>query len=237
MALTVREIMNRELYATQATESVTSVLHDLMALGVGGCPVVDAENRPIGAVSTRDLFGSDELTPIGEVMSSPCLVVHETASIREAARLMAEAEVHRIVVIDGERAVGIVSSLDVVRGLLGMPTRHPNTFPHYDVETGMVWTDDYPLDHAHVEAAPDGPGVVLLIRGGAGKAETIIWGEAAENVRDRLLEYLHTKSGGSTVISYWRDRGELRFRAAQSEDPAECEAALEHLVHDDIALA
>ncbi len=236
MAVTVSEIMNRELYATQAGEPAGDVLHDLMALGIGGCPVVDDENRPIGVVSIRDLAEVEVATPVGEKMSSPPLVIHESASIREAARLMAEAEVHRIVVVDGDRAVGIVSSLDVVRGLLGMPSHHPGTFPHYDVDTGLVWTDDYPLDHAHVEAATDGPGILLLIRGGAGKAETLIWGEAAENVRDRLLEYLTSKTSGPTVISYWRDRGELRFRAAMSEDPEECEKALEQLVHEDVAL-
>ena len=236
MALTVGEIMNRELYSTQANETAANVLQDLMKLGIGGCPVVDDDNRPIGVVSVRDLFG-EATTLVGDRMTSPPLVLHESAPIREAARLMAEAEVHRIVVVDGDRAVGIVSALDVIRGMLGIPSRHPVTFPHYDVETGLVWTDDHPLDAAHVEAAPDGPGVLLLIRGGAGKPETIIWGEAAENVREQLLEYLINKDGGPTVIAYWRDLGELRFRAASSEDIEECEAALEQLVQEDYGIS
>ena len=36
MALTIGEIMNRELYATTADALVTNVLQDLMGLGVGG---------------------------------------------------------------------------------------------------------------------------------------------------------------------------------------------------------
>ena len=78
--------------------------------------------------------------------------------------------------------------------------------------------------------------MLLLIRGGVGKPETIIWGEAAENVRERLLEYLQPNIGWPPVITYWRDRGELRFRAAASEDPDECQAALEHLVHEDYGM-
>jgi CBS domain-containing protein len=232
MAVTVGEIMNRELYATRPGESAANVLQDLMGLGIGGCPVVDRENRPVGVVSVRDLFGEADAR-VGDRMSSPALVLHESAPIREAARLMAEAEVHRIVVVDDQRAVGIVSSLDVIRGLLGLPSRHPVTFPHYDVETGLVWTDDHPLDAAHVEAAPDGPGVLLLIRGGVGRPETIVWGEAAENVRERLLDHLLTKIDGPNEISYWRDRGELRFRAAASSDKEECEGVLEQLLDED----
>src|SRR5688572_24857544 len=220
MAVTVGEIMNRELYSTQAQEPAANVLQDLMGLGVGGCPVVDDDNRPIGVVSIRDLFGAQDAC-VGDKMTSPPLVLNHGASIREAARLMAEAEVHRIVVVDGGRAVGIVSALDVIRGLLGMPSRHPGTFPHYDVETGLVWTDDHPLDPEHVEAAPDGPGLLLLISGGAGKPETVIWGEAADNVRDRLLDHLSASA---------RDRAEIRFRAAQSPDREECDSALAHLV-------
>jgi CBS domain-containing protein len=224
MAVTIGEIMNRELYATQADALATNVLQDLMGLGVGGCPVIDDDNRPVGVISIRDLFGAREAC-VGDRMTAPALTMDQGASIRDAARLMAEADLHRIVVVDGGgRAVGIISALDVIRGLLGIPSRHPVTFPHYDVETGMVWTDDHPLDPEHVEAAPDGPGLLLLISGGAGKPETVIGGETADNVRDRLLEYLMT---------HGRDRGELRFRAAHSEDREECDAALAHLVGDD----
>lgn len=230
MAVTIGEIMNRELYSTTAGEPAGNVLRDLIALGVGGCPVVDDQNRVEGVISLKDMWEVDERVSVGDQMTSPAIVLHENAPIREAAVLMAEADVHRIVVVDDDQAVGIVSALDIIRGLLGMPTRHPGTFPHYDVQTGLVWTDDYPLDHAHVEAAPDAPGVLLLIHGGAGKPETIVWGEDADNVRDRLIEYLQTPVGGPTIISYWRGRGELRFRAAASADPEEREAALEHLI-------
>ena len=223
MALTIGEIMNRELYATTADALVTNVLQDLMGLGVGGCPVIDDENRPIGVVSIRDLCG-ERGACIADRMTAPALTMDQGSPIRDAARLMAEADLHRIVVVDGGgHAVGIISALDVIRGLLGIPSRHPVTFPHYDVETGMVWTDDHPLDPEHVEAAPDGPGLLVLISGGAGKPETVIGGEAADNVRDRLLEVL-TSNG--------RDRRELRFRAAHSADREECDAALAQLVKD-----
>lgn len=230
MAVTIGEIMNRELYSTTGGESVGNVLRDLIALGVGGCPVVNGENQVVGVISIKDMWEVSPSVTVKERMTSPAIVLHENAPIREAAMLMAEADVHRIVVVDDQQAVGIVSALDLIRGLLGMPTRHPGTFPHYDVATGLVWTDDYPLDHAHVEAAPDAPGVLLLIHGGAGKPETIVWGEDADNVRDRLIEYLQTPAGGATIISYWRGRGELRFRAAASTDPGEREAALEQLI-------
>ena len=235
MAITVGEIMNRELYAARMEQPAADVLHDLISLGVSGCAVVDDENRPIAVVSLRDLSDLEEGETVEDRMTTPPLVVHESALIRDAGVLMAEAQVHRIIVIDGAKAVGIVSSLDIVRGLLGLPASHPQTFPHYDLRTGLVWTDDYPLDHGHIDAAPNGPGALLLIRGGAGKRETIIWGEATENVRERLLEYLDPGYFGPTVVTQARDRGELRFRAAPSDDPDEADAMVELLVRSEHA--
>ena len=47
--------------------------------------------------------------------------MHPGATIQEAARRIGETGHHRLVVVDArDRPVGIVSSLDIVRGLIGM---------------------------------------------------------------------------------------------------------------------
>jgi CBS domain-containing protein len=52
---------------------------------------------------------------VGEVMSSPPLTVPMTASLVEAARLMHDARVHRLVALDDEdEPVGVLSASDYV---------------------------------------------------------------------------------------------------------------------------
>jgi CBS domain-containing protein len=219
MALSVSEIVNRELFRTRSEDPAEQVLRELLALGIQSAPVVDAEDRPIGVVSLADLVGCepDGQEVAGARMSAPAITIQDGAPIAHAARLMAEAEIHHLTVVDESgRAVGHLSSLDVVRALAGLPARHPWTFPHYDRRTGFVWSDDQPLDFDHVELAPAERGLLVLVHGGAGEAERPAWGELAEDVRGRLIEMLTAPERENVAVAHWLRRGGgLRFRTAK----------------------
>ena len=78
-----------------------------------------------------------------------------------------------------------------------------------------------------VEAAPDGPGLLMLIYGGADIPETVVWGESAENVRSRVLELLSSPQTDAPLLAYWLERGNLRFRTASVSDPMERQRVLQ----------
>jgi hypothetical protein len=131
------------------------------------------------------------------------------------------------VVVDGDRrAVGVVSALDIVRGLVGVPARHPRGFPHFDVAAGVSWTDDAPLDLLHAEAAPNGPGVLALVYGRAGVAERVTWAESCSNVRSRIYALLKEPPFDMPALARAVAEGHLRFRAAWIADDAERERVL-----------
>lgn len=54
---------------------------------------------------------------VGEVMTRTVISVSPDADIREAAARMAEAEVHRILVLDDHSIAGIVTTTDIVRAV------------------------------------------------------------------------------------------------------------------------
>lgn len=220
MAKTVDEIMNHELFSLRPDDSCEDGLGYILALGVTGAPVIDPEGRPIGVVSFRDLVARKSPEPVKERMTRPALVVRTDASIEDAARVLAESGVHRVVAVDaGGRAVGVVSSLDVIRGLMGLPAGHPATFPHYDAATGIAWTDDTLLEIERLAVAPDGPGVFALVRGGRGLSEAVIWAEAAHNVRTRLYDILSLPQTDTPLLKrILSDYQNLRFRAASISD-------------------
>ena len=216
MAILVHEIMNSELFGVRPHERAGDALGLIVALGITGAPVMDEGGRPLGMVSFRDLTGAPPTDTVNERMTRPALVVRSKSSIEGAGRLMGETGYHRLPVVDeGGKCVGVVSALDVVRGLLGMPAIHPAAFPHLDPELSVSWTDDVPLEADRVEAAPDEPGILLLIEGGSGRSDRVVWGEAARSVRARLLDLLSLPQNQPVLASILKRPG-LRFRAAQT---------------------
>jgi CBS domain-containing protein len=216
VALTVREIMNPELFSLRAHDSVASALRYLSTLDVSGAPVLDAAGRPVGMISFRDLLPAGPGDTVETRMSAPVVSVAPGTTIREAARLLGERGFHRLVVVrEWGDAVGIVSALDVMRALAGLPASHPSTFPHFDRDTGLTWSDDTLLDHIHVERAPSAPGILRLRVGGTEIAETDVWIEPAGNLRDRLRDMLARPQPDrrlSTLLDRYGDK--LRYRAA-----------------------
>jgi hypothetical protein len=215
MAIRVAEIMNPEVFSLRAEEGADDALADLIALGISGAPVVDQERRPLGVVSLRDLAGKRHGETAGALMTRPAAVVRAGETIPSAGRLLAQTGYRRLVVVDEQgRVAGLVSALDVLRGLLGLPAPHPASFPHVDRELGLVWTDDQPLVADGLEAAPAGPGLIVLTHGGAGIPERVVWVEASRDVYARLTDMVSTPQSEQPVLAYWLGRGPLRFRAA-----------------------
>lgn len=215
MARTVAEIMNRELLGIRPGERRQNVVDALAAFGVSAVPVLDAERRPIAMLSAKDLLREEEPSP-----NAPVDTVAPDATIQAAAERMAETGHHELVVVDAAgHAVGIVSTLDVVRGLIGHPTPHPASFPHQDALYGVTWSDDVPLRADRASVAHDGPGVLVLVYGRAGSEESVVWAGACANVRARLDDLL-TLPQDDPLLARVLARGDLRFRVARVLDDA-----------------
>jgi len=190
-----------------------------VALGVQVAPVVGEDRTPIGMLSLRDV-GRDARGLVDACMSRPAVTVAADATIEEAGRLLAVTGYHHLVVVDREgHTVGVISTLDVIRGLLGMPGRHAATGPHHDERTGLEWSDDLPLAADRVEAAPAGPGMLVLREVRRGFSDRTVWIEAAADLRARLLELAlarEAREPGGELAAVLRRPG-LRFRVAATE--------------------
>jgi CBS domain-containing protein len=218
MAKYVYEIMNAEVMSIGPREPVKNLQRQILALGITGVPVIAEDGAPLGMVSLRDLAAHPEAEYAEEIMSAPVIAVDQRWEIEAAGRLLCEVGLHRLVCVNDHGAmVGVVSSVDLLRGCLGLPAKHPSAFPHFDRETGALWTDDIPLElDAILSCAPEGPGVLVLIYGGKGVPETIVWAESVGSVSSRLLDIV---SGPQPrAMERLLERGSLRFRAARIEN-------------------
>jgi len=214
--------MNRELLAIRPElplEDVRTLLH---SFGVGAAPVLDDTRRPLGVVSLRDLVANDRArATASDRMSRPALCVATSTAIDDAARQLAETDMHHFVVVDATgSAVGMVSTLDLLRALVGVPTRHPSSFPHWDEATQVSWTDEWSLEEASYAQAPDGPGVLALSTGHLGERDRLVWVESCANVRARVLELSASPAQQEPALARALALRGLRFRAAVIPDEA-----------------
>jgi CBS domain-containing protein len=95
---------------------------------VSGLPVVDWEGRVVGVVSQTDLLHARTTEAlwsawpglaVRHLMTQPAVTVTPDVTVDEAARLMEERRIHRLVVTaaDGETPIGVLSVSDLVRSM------------------------------------------------------------------------------------------------------------------------
>jgi len=87
-----------------------------------GCIIVTEKDKPVGIVTERDILekvvarGLDSsTTKMGEIMSHPLIAVKPDESIIKAARTMRKENIRRLIVLDNERLVGVVTERDLLR--------------------------------------------------------------------------------------------------------------------------
>jgi CBS domain-containing protein len=122
----VIDLMASDPIVVAAELPVAKVAEVLTDYDIGGLPVVDSRGHLIGVVSQTDLLahwasagGSSESDAVlaRDVMSQPAVTIPGSASLRDAAQLMMERHLARLVVVgdDSDIALGVISDSDVVR--------------------------------------------------------------------------------------------------------------------------
>lgn len=141
--MTVQSVMTQAVTAVHVETPLKDVARLLVAGGISGLPVVDAERHVVGVVSEADLLikeqGADalthrraarvrgessatkaglakvEATTAGGAMTSPAITIDPGASLQAAAAIMVERRVNRLPVTKDGLLVGIVTRADLIR--------------------------------------------------------------------------------------------------------------------------
>ena len=127
MELLVADLMTIDPITVTVDASIEDAEELLRHHRITGLPVVDSEGRLVGVISQTDLLylavpGVQALirhSPygirVGEVMSTPPVTIDESATIGDAARLMHDQHLHRLVAVDAHgRPIGVIAAMDFV---------------------------------------------------------------------------------------------------------------------------
>ena len=117
----VDAIMNADAVTCTADHTALRAARIMREQNVGSVVVVDEHDRPVGMLTDRDLAvkvvaeGRVPETPVDEIMSQPVFAVSRDTLIFDLLREMSRRSIHRTPVVDAERRlVGVVSVDDAL---------------------------------------------------------------------------------------------------------------------------
>jgi CBS domain-containing protein len=117
--LLVAEVMTPEVVTIEPSASIADAAKRMIQEEKGPLPVVEG-GRPVGMVTDRDIIARvvvEERDPgsltVGDIATHELVTIGSNQDVDEAALLMDEHQLDRILVVEGERLVGIISEADI----------------------------------------------------------------------------------------------------------------------------
>ena len=119
----VAEVMEKNIRTVHCQSTVAEVESLLLRYNISGAPVVTTDGELMGVVSKADIapFHRDPREPSSQtelaysITTPVAITVDGDSTIKEAARLMVQREIHRLIVVQGGIPIGILTALDIAR--------------------------------------------------------------------------------------------------------------------------
>jgi CBS domain-containing protein len=119
--MTVKDVMTRDVSACEPSATVREAAVLMAREDIGPIPVVE-DGGLTGIVTDRDIVirvvaeGRDpDQTTVGEIATKELVTASADDDLEDAMRLLAENQVRRLPVVEGDRLVGIVAQADIAR--------------------------------------------------------------------------------------------------------------------------
>jgi CBS domain-containing protein len=121
MTMQVKDVMTRGVECVRPNDNIAAAAQKMKDLDVGALPVCGDDDRLKGMITDRDITVratagccDPSATCVSDAMSPNVIYVFEDQDVTEAARLMKENQIRRLVVLNRDkRLVGIVSLGDL----------------------------------------------------------------------------------------------------------------------------
>ena len=115
----VRDLMVSDVVTIEPGTGVVDAAKRMIQEKKGPLPIVEGD-RPVGIVTDRDIIahvvaeGRDpSSTTVDDIASHELVTIGPDQDVDEARQLMAQHELDRILVVEGDRLAGIISEADI----------------------------------------------------------------------------------------------------------------------------
>lgn len=120
---TARDLMTAPAECLSSSDTLADAARQLAKHDVGSMPVVDG-GRLVGVLTDRDIVVSGlakgldaNSATVGEVATNDVVTVNAGDDAAAVAKVLAEKQIRRVPVVDGDEVVGVIAQADVARKL------------------------------------------------------------------------------------------------------------------------
>lgn len=126
-SISISTIMNKNIIVVEQDLNLVSISKIMSNNDIGSVVIVDDldTRKPIGIITERDIVRTigmiqphQLLVPIREHMSHPVITLSSNATVYDAIRLMYEKKIRRLIILEKEKLVGIITDKDIFRSLV-----------------------------------------------------------------------------------------------------------------------
>ena len=140
--LHISSVMVKDVFTVPQTMQLDEVAKLMLENGIGSVPVMD-DDKMVGIVSKADFvtlatgIAFDKIT-VNEVMSKDLISVSPTERLIHARRVMLEAHVGRLPVLDEGNLVGMITSKDLMRAFIDFRKKVPEKYQKSQIKEVLV---------------------------------------------------------------------------------------------------
>ncbi|KAA2281398.1 CBS domain-containing protein [Candidatus Nitrosocosmicus agrestis] len=126
-SISILEVVNKDIKVIDQEQNIFDTSKVMIDNNIGSVVIIDNNDskNPVGIVTERDIVRivstfslADLEVPVRELMSYPLITLSQNASVLDAMKLMYERKIRRIIVLEGNNLVGIVTEHDIFKLLM-----------------------------------------------------------------------------------------------------------------------
>ncbi len=123
MTLHASDVMIKDVISVTESTPLKEVAQMFVEKKITGAPVVNAGGDLVGVISETDIIrktnniGAWSPSTAGQIMTKPAVTVAPDDALQRVCEMMYNRRIHRVVVADGKRIKGILTTMDILRAI------------------------------------------------------------------------------------------------------------------------
>jgi CBS domain-containing protein len=127
-SISISEIVKKDVKVIDQEQNIFDTSKVMIDYNVGSVVIIDnnQSRNPVGIVTERDVVRivstfslADLEVPVRKLMSYPLITLAKNASVLDAMKLMYERKIRRVIILEGNNLLGIVTEHDIFKLLMG----------------------------------------------------------------------------------------------------------------------
>ncbi len=126
-SISISEIINKDVKVIDQEQNIFDTSKVMIDNNIGSVVIIENNDskNPVGIITERDIVRivstfslADLQVPIRKLMSYPLITLSQNASVLDAMKLMYERKIRRVIILEGNTLVGIVTEHDLFKLLM-----------------------------------------------------------------------------------------------------------------------